>query len=180
MNVKVLMISLIALLLVAMSGCTEPAEPEDPVTTANLSVDGVVLENVPEGFEYLGVHSLELKDVKESYADVPGIVQASEGIYNRDSVYYFVIAIELENAEAADEFVAQYKASFTSLANGDRFVEESFNGHDATRVTKYITSNGDQVPRYHYVWTNENFVFVVRGNTDDSAIVMELAEATGF
>ncbi|WP_440953121.1 hypothetical protein [Methanococcoides sp. FTZ1] len=174
------MISLIALLLVAMSGCTEPVEPEGPVTTADLSVDGVVLDNVPEGFEYLGVHSLDIEDVKASYADVDGIIQASEGIYQLDSVDYFVIAIELENAEAAEEFNAQYKAGFTPLANGDRFVEESFNGHDATRVVKYIIANGEQTPRYHYVWTNENFVFLVKGNTDDSTRVMELAEATGF
>ncbi|WP_445475116.1 hypothetical protein ACT9XH_12310 [Methanococcoides methylutens] len=180
MNMKVLMVSFIALLLVAMSGCTEPAEPEDPVTNADLSVDGVALENIPEGFEYLGAHSLELEDVKASYADVTGIVQASEGIYQRDSVDYFIIAIELESAEAAEEFITQYKAGFVPLANGDRFVEESFNGHDATRVTKYITANATQVPRYHYVWTNENFVFLVKGNTDDNTVVMDLAEATGF
>ncbi|KGK98457.1 hypothetical protein LI82_12225 [Methanococcoides methylutens] len=179
MKMKVLMISLIALLLVAMSGCTEPAEPEDPVTTANLSVDGVVLENIPEGFEYLGARSLEVEDLKSDYADVSGIVQASEGIYQLDSVDYFITAIELESNDAAEQFTTTYKAGFPDLIV-ERFVEESFNDHNATLITKYITSNGEQVPRYHYVWTNENFVYLVKGNTDDNTKVLGLAEATGF
>ncbi|MGM0771665.1 MAG: hypothetical protein ACQESU_08690 [Halobacteriota archaeon] len=179
MKMKVLMISLIALVLVAMSGCTEPAEPEGPVTTADLSVDGVVLENVPEGFEYLGVHSVDAEEIKADYVDVDGIVQASEGIYQLDSVDHFIIAVELENPEVAEEFVTKYKDSFPSAVIG-RFVEESFNGHDATLITKHVTMNGDQTPRYHYIWTNENFVFIVRGSTDDNTTLMELAEATGF
>lgn len=179
MKMKVLMISLIALLLVAMSGCTEPAEPEDPVTTTELSVDGVVLENIPEGFEYLGVHSLDVEDVKADYADVSGIVQASEGIYQLDSVDYFITAIELESSEAAKQFTTAYKNDFPDPVI-EAFAEESFNGHDATLIKKHITSNGEQVPRYHYVWTNENFVFLVKGNTDDKTTVLELAEATGF
>ncbi|WP_135610105.1 hypothetical protein [Methanococcoides sp. AM1] len=179
MNMKVLMISLIALLLVAMSGCTEPAEPEDPITNTDLSVDGVVLENVPEGFEYLGARSLEVEDIKTDYADVSGIVQASEGIYQLDSVDYFITAVELESDEAAEQFATTYKAGFPDSIV-ERFVEESFNDHDATLITKHITLNGEQVPRYHYVWTNENFVFLVKGNTDDSTTVFDLAEATGF
>lgn len=179
MNMKVLMIPVIALLLVAMSGCTDSAEPEDSITTANLSVDGVVLGNVPEGFDYLGARSLEVEDVKADYADVSGIVQASEGIYQRDSLDYFIVAIELESSEAAEQFVTTYKGDFPALVI-EGFVEESFNGHDATLITKHITLNGEQVPRYHYVWANENFVFLVKGNTDDSTTVMELAEATGF
>ncbi|AKB86223.1 hypothetical protein [Methanococcoides methylutens] len=179
MKMKVLMVSLIALLLVAMSGCTEPAEPEDLVTTTDLSVDGVVLENIPEGFEYLGVHSVDIEDVKADYADVDGIVQASEGIYQLDSVDHYIIAIELDSPEAAEELVTQYKSSFPSAVIG-RFEDESFNGHDATLITKHITLNGEQVPRYHYIWTNENFVFVVRGSTEDSATLLELAKATGF
>ncbi|UGV40370.1 hypothetical protein J7W08_09845 [Methanococcoides orientis] len=179
MKMKVLMISLIALLLVAMSGCTEPAEPEDPVTTVNLSVDGVVLENIPEGFEYLGARSLEVEDIKADYADVSGIVQASEGIYQLDFVDYFITAIELESNDAAEQFTTTYKAGFPDLVI-EGFVEESFNGHDATLITKHITLNGKQVPRYHYVWTNENFVFLVKGNTNDSMTVLDLAKATGF
>ncbi|MEL4306364.1 hypothetical protein [Methanococcoides sp. LMO-2] len=179
MKMKVLMISLVALLLVAMSGCTEPAEPEESVTTADLSVDGVVLENIPESFEYLGVHSVDIEDVKADYADVDGIVQASEGIYQLDSVDHYIIAVELEDPEAAEEFVTQYKDSFPSAVIG-RFVTDYFNGHDATLITKHITLNGEQVPRYHYIWANENFVFVVRGSTEDSGTLLELAEATGF
>ena len=96
MNMKLLLIPFIALLLVAVSGCTDPAEPTGPtVETPDLSVDGVVLETGPEGFEYLGVHAVEIDTVKTSYADVEGIVNASEGIYNLDSVDYFIIAIEM-------------------------------------------------------------------------------------
>lgn len=181
MNMKLLMIPFIALLLVAVSGCTDPAEPTGPtVETPDLSVDGVVLETVPEGFEYLGVHAVEVDTVKTSYADVDGIVNASEGIYNLDSIDYFIIAIEMESSAAAEELITQYKAGFTPLAMVERFTAASFNEHDATLVMKYITAGGEQVPRYHYVWSNENFVFLVKGNTDDSTVVLDLAKATGF
>ncbi|MCD4820506.1 MAG: hypothetical protein K8R11_00150 [Methanococcoides sp.] len=178
---KLLIIPFIALLLVAVSGCTDPAEPTDPtVETPDLSVDGVVLKTVPEGFEYLGVHAIEVDTVKTSYADVEGIVNASEGIYNLDSIDYFIIAIEMESSAAAEEFITQYKAGFPPLAVGERFTDASFNEHDATLVMKYIIAGGEQVPRYHYVWSNENFVFLVKGNIDDAEVVLDLAKATGF
>ncbi|NPE29508.1 hypothetical protein HNV12_16420 [Methanococcoides sp. SA1] len=181
MNMKLLLIPFIALLLVAVSGCTDPAEPTGPIVeTPDLSVDGVVLETVPEGFEYLGVHAVELDTVKTSYADVDGIVNASEGIYNLDSIDYFIIAIEMDSIASAEELITQYKAAFTPLAVGERFTDVSFNEHDATLVTKYITAGGEDVPRYQYVWNNENFVFLVKGNTDDATVVLDLAEATGF
>ncbi|MDA0524775.1 hypothetical protein [Methanococcoides alaskense] len=179
---KLLMIPFLALLLVAVSGCTDPAEPTGPaVDGVVLSVDGVVLETVPEGFEYLGAHDVEADDIRVDYVDVEGILNASEAFYNLDSADYWIMGVEMDSVESAENFITQYKAGFGSLAVGNRFAEVPFNEHDATVITKYITAGGEyNVPRYSYVWNNENFVFLVKGNTDDAEVVLNLAKATGF
>ena len=66
------------------------------------------------------------------------------------------------------------------LSRGSRFAEESFNGHSAVKITEYIRSGGKTVPRYSYIWSNENYVIIVSGNTTDSTLVRQLAEATGY
>ena len=179
MNMKLLIIPFIALLLVAVSGCTDPTGPT--VETPDLSVDGVVLETVPEGFEYLGVHNVEADDIRADYVDVEGILNASEAFYKLDSADYWIMGVEMDSVESAENFITQYKASFGPLAVGERSTEMSFNEHNVTVITNYVTAGGDyNVPRYNYVWNNENFVFLVKGNTDNSTVVLDLAKATGF
>ncbi len=181
MNIKIMLIFLLTVLTIVMSGCVDPndapeATTEDEVLTA---ADLIVIRNIPSGFEYLGAPPMSIDDIKSEYVDIAGIVDAAEGIYkDADSVEVRITVVECEDSAAADEFVNQYKLSMPLLARGTQFVEESFNNHFATRIMDYTTVGGEQVPRYSYIWSNDNFVFIVNGNTADFTQTRALAEAT--
>jgi hypothetical protein len=181
MNTRLLIITFVAVLLVAFSGCTDPDTPEGPddLNATDLSLNAVMIENVPEGYEYMGMHSLSLEDITE-YANASGFVDASEGIYNIDSINLYVKAIQFETSSDAEDFIYEYKTSLKPIAVGEQFVEESFNDHFATRIMKYTRQGGEQVPRYSYIWKNENFVFMVEGNGNTPESTRTLAEATGL
>ncbi|MDO9516489.1 MAG: hypothetical protein Q7J10_00405 [Methanosarcinaceae archaeon] len=182
MNKKIMLIFSITVLAIVMSGCVDPNDtPEvitgnEVLTAANLTV----VRNIPAGFEYLGAPPISVDDVKRDYVDVAGIVDAAEGIYQDSySDEMHITVVEFDDSDAAENFVNQYKLSIPPLARGTQFVEESFNGHYATRIMDYSTVGGEQVARYSYLWSNDNFVFIVDGNTEDFTQTRALAEATG-
>jgi len=181
MNRKIMLISTLAVLMIAMSGCTDPVDnPEIPEDVVPGAANLIVVKDIPAGFEYIGAMPTTIDEIKNEYADVAGIVDAAEGIYkNTDGTDVYIIAIECEDNAAADDLVYQYKDSFPELPSGTRFAEESFNGHFATRIKEYSTDNGERVERYTYVWNNGKFVFIVVGNTDDYSLTRAVAEATG-
>lgn len=110
----------------------------------------------------------------------PGSLVGAEGVYKySDGSDFYVNVVELEDSDSAEGLIFAYKSSFKQLSTGNRFVEEPLNGHFATKITDHVTVGGDQVPRYSYIWQNETFVFLVNGNTEDAALIKELAEATG-
>ncbi len=178
MNTRLLIITAVAVLMVAFSGCIDPDTPDD-TSNGELGLNAVMIENVPEGFEYVGMHSLSIDDITE-YANTSGFVDASEGIYKADSTDLYVKAIQFETSSDAEDFIYEYKTGLSPIAVGEQFVEESFNDHFATRIMKYVFWGGEQVPRYSYIWKNENFVFMVEGNGNTPASTRTLAEATGF
>lgn len=182
MNKKTMLIFSLTIIAILISGCIgsnnapEATTGNEELTAANL----IVVQNIPSGFEYLGAPPTSVDDIKSEYVDVAGIVDAAEGIYqNADSVDLRITVVELDDSTTADEFVDQYKLSLPPLARGTRFTEESFNGHYATRIMDYTTVGGEQVARYSYLWSNDNFVFIVNGNMDDFTQTRALAEATG-
>ena len=112
--------------------------------------------------------------------DVAGIVGVAEAIYqNADSVDLRITVVGCEDNTVADEFVNQYKLSLPPLARETQFAEESFNGHFATRIMDHTTVGGEQVARNAYMWSNDNFVFIVNGNTEKFTQTRALAETTG-
>lgn len=183
MNKRIMLVSILAILIIAVSGCTDP-DDTPPVTIPEeieaSAADLIVLKNVPDGFEYLGAPPTTIDEIKRGYVDFPGIVDAAEGIYQSDDIEVSVIVSECEDETSAEEMLNQYKSGFSELPSGTRFSEESFNGHFATRIKDYTTSGGDQVARYTYVWNNGSFVFLVEGNSDDYALTRTIAEATGY
>jgi hypothetical protein len=148
----------------------------------NISTILELKNSLPDSFEYVASLPLSVDKIKSDYKaeNVSGILEGAEGIYKSNESDFFVDVIECENSSTADDLIFAYKSSFSPLSTGSRFVEESFNGHFAVKITKYVTVGGEQVPRYTYIWKHENYVFVVFGNSDDSTLVKELAEATGF
>ena len=193
MNKNIALISLFAVLMIAFSGCvgnnTPPANgtgsdnpKTNPISSQNVSEISKI-KNLPAGFEYVGNRSLSADEVKTSYdaENVSGITGGSEGLYKgTNNSTFYIDVVQLENKEAANNFISTYKSSFTPLNKGSRFVDDSFNGHPAVKITDYITEAGKTAPRYIYIWNNENYVLVVSGSTDNDSLVRQMAVATGY
>ncbi|WP_440945701.1 hypothetical protein ACSAZL_16570 [Methanosarcina sp. T3] len=193
MKKSIALISVFAVLMIAFSGCvdnnspavngTDSATPETNAISEE-DVAGIsTLETLPAGFEYVDTVLLSTDEIKSDYnaENVSGVLNVSEGIYkDSNETNYYVDVIELEDEDAANNFIDAYKASFPPLSNGSRFTDVSFNGHSAVIITDYMTSGGKTVPRYTYIWSNENYVIVVFGNTAEEASIRQLAEATGY
>jgi predicted small secreted protein len=193
MKKSIALISVFAILMIALSGCmgsntpaangTNSDNPKANVISDEDAVGMNKIKNLPIGFEYVGNLSLSTGDIKSNYKaeNVSGILGGSEGFYKgyNNSDFYLDV-IQFENTKAAKDFILMYQSSFTPLKGGSRFVEDPFNGHSAMRITDYVTDAGKSVPRYSYIWNNENYVLVVSGSTVDCSIVRQLAEATGY
>ena len=193
MKKSIALISVFAVLMIAFSGCvgnntpaangTNTDNPEANVISGESADQICKIQNLPAGFEFVGNLSLPTDQIKSSYKaeNVSGILGGCEGLYEGSNNTDFILdVIQFENKEAANNFISTYKSSFKPLNEGSRFAEESFNGHSAVRITDYVKKAGQSVPRYSYIWNNENYVLVVSGNTVDSSLVRQLAEATGY
>ena len=175
---NILLLLLITLVMLAVSGCTDPGvgEEETEINVSNM----VVLEEIPTGFEYLGVRELSMDKVLDGCCNESDFVEASQGIYKGNDFDVSVTTIETPSEDGAENLVNSYKATFPPLAIGNRFVEESINDHFATRIVWYVTEKGTSVERYAYVWNNGSYVFQIRGATSDPLVLKEFAEATGY
>jgi len=168
------------LIMLAVSGCTDPnAGEEEEIGEVNVS-NMVVVENIPPGFEYLGARELSSDKVLDGGCNDSEFVDAYQSIYKGPDFDILVTAVETPSEDDAENLLSSYKATFPAMANGNRFVEESINDHFATRIVWYVTENGQNVERYAYVWNNGKYVFQIRGATSDPLILKEFAEATGY
>lgn len=140
----------------------------------------VTLNSVPSGFEYLGNKSLTADDVSNDYAKAENVVEAVEGIYKNETLDYYVAAIKFSDAASAESFIMNYKGAFKVLQNNETFQQVELNGHAATRALSYSTVGGQQVPRYKYFWNAESIVVIIEGNSDDPAVGLDFATATGY
>jgi hypothetical protein len=140
----------------------------------------VVIENIPSGFEYLGNRSLTADTVNKDYAKAENIVEAAEGIYKNTTLDYYVTAIKFSDAVSAESFLTNYRATFKVLQNNETFQQVEFNEHEATRGKSLVTEKGAYVPRYKYFWNNGSLVFIIEGNSQDSAVGLDFAMATGY
>jgi hypothetical protein len=185
------LISSLAILMIAFSGCvgenkpvangTEPNSTGISIVSGQSAASMSELKNLPAGFNFTGSFPLNETDIKNTYkVENSGVVAGSEGAYKSNGTDFYVDVFEFKDPEAAKNFIEKHKAIFTPLKEGSRFVEETFNGHSAVRITDYITSGGKSIPRYTYIWNNEKYVIAVFGNTADSSQVRQLAEATGY
>jgi len=177
-NLLVCSIFTIMMITLSLSGCIGG---NDGGEMSDVDAAGIVAVEDAPGFEYLGSRAMTASEISRQYVEMPDVEGAAEGLYqDTNAVDYYIHAVELEDSSAAEGFVEQYKATFTPLSTGERFAEESFNEHGATRITTYVTSGGTEAARYKYIWNNESFVIVVGGNSADPAAILNLAEATGY
>jgi hypothetical protein len=191
MKKMIALVSALAILMIAFSGCVgdnKPAangtEPNNSGNTvSNLNMSEIKLKTVPANFSYDITLPLTVDEIKSDYEaeNVSGILEGSRGIYkDSNKTEYHIDVIKLEGQEAANNFITAYKSSIKPLNNGSPFTNESINEHPAVKITKYVTFGGESVTRYSYIWNNENYVIVVYGNTAEEAPVRQLAEATGY
>lgn len=191
MKKSIALISVFAVLMIAFSGCVgnnsavNGTDSDNPTSSiSNEDIAGIsTLDSVPAGFEYVDTIPLRIDETLNDYKaeNVSGVLNVSEGIYkDSNKTEYHIDVIELEDEEAANNFITTYKASFPPLGNGSRFTDVSFNGHSAVKITEYVTAGGETVPRYSYLWNNENYVMRVFGNTAEEDPIKQLAEATGY
>jgi len=192
MKKSIALISVFAVLMIAFSGCVDNTPAVNGTNSDNSKAKVISgedaagiskIENLPAGFKYIGNLSLSTDEIKSNYKaeNVSGILGGSEGLYkDSNNSDFYIDVIQFENKEAANNFIVTYKSSFKPLKEGSPFTEESFNGHSAVRITRYVTDAGKTAPRYSYIWNNENYVLVVYGSTVDSSLVRQLAEATGY
>lgn len=180
--------------MIAFSGCADNDVPATNGTDAETQGTNLIseentseistVENLPAGFEYVGTLPLSVDQIKSDYKaeNVTGILEGSESIYkDSNKSDYYIDGIKFEDGESANNLITAYKSSFPPLNNNvSRLTDESFNGHSAVKITEYTVSGGQTVPRYTYIWSNENYVIVVFGNTAEESSVRKLAEATGY
>jgi len=164
------------------AGGTDSTNSGSSTNSAESTAGISKLENLPEGFKYIGSIPLNAADIKIDYnaENISEVVGGSEGMYKYNESDFYIDVIELENSEATTNLIDAYKSSFKPLTEGSRFVDESFNGHSAVRIADHVTSEGTEIPRYTYIWGSGNHVFVVTGSTADASLVKKLAEATGY
>lgn len=169
----------------SLSGCVGN---DDKGNTVNVVKDiskatsnDIAIVKTASGFEFLGHRELPVNDINSHLVEVSDIAGATEAFYQtKEGVDLNIQVIDMKDSSKAVDFVQRYRATFSPLSSGERFVEENINGHAATRILTSVTSSGSQVERYKYVWTNDRFVILVSGNSADPAKVRSLAEATGY
>jgi predicted small secreted protein len=176
----------ISMIMLFVSGCTDTSgtgeEIDEGAPKVGSASDVVELEQVPAGFEQLGVRELEANEVLDGLGSEDTVNTATQGIYkNAANVEIHVNAIECTDTEAAQTMVDDYKLSkLESTERDDVFTEHSFNDHFATRIIWYVTDGGEEVPRYAYIWNTDNIVIQVRGTTSDPNLLLSFAQATGY
>ena len=194
---KVFLILILTILMLSISGCTDEVVEEtpatenvsevidvvtaDPIADSAAMADLVPTENLPDNYELLGTREMSAETVGNDYAVVEGIVGGAEGLYTyMGSTDVYIDVIETGSAENAEEFITAYKSEFSNLRVGDRFTDVSVNGHSTVQILEYATVGMEDVERYTYIWSNGKFVFVVGGATEDSDVLITLAESTGY
>ena len=149
----------------------------------------VPTDNLPEGFELLGVinESMPGVDMETEIEDFRGEedigdVKATIGIYqwgklgkDYNAKVTILVCQSPEYAQAAyNNYVNQTKFQKPPHKGVDRFSTAIVNGQEVTEIRD--RARGDEI-KYIYIWTNENLVVLVEGN-DDRAASLELASAT--
>jgi hypothetical protein len=185
MKKQVSLVLIFVVLFMGFSGCIfkgndSSSDSSGQVAPVKSVSELVVLKNIPSGFEYLGNRSLTADAVNKDYAKAENVVEAAEGIYKNTSLDYYVTAIKFSDAASVESFLINYRATFKVLQNNETFQQVEFNGHEATRALSYSIVGGKTVPRYKYFWNNGDQVFIIAGNSEDSAVGLDFAMATGY
>lgn len=165
---KIIIVSMFLAATVFISGCIDDKNNENPVNnTDTIKSDQIPTVNLPSGFTFMAVHETQV-DIGNSSR------KAIEGVYRTDTGED--IYVQVFKTDSPEAIMEEYRASYKD-AGYDPFTEIVFNGHKATQVMYYFTSNGQQVKKFIIIWTNKDSMFKV-GSSIDAQKVINLATAT--
>jgi hypothetical protein len=168
MSKKIIMFSIFITVSILISGCvTDKNNGTEGNQTQNNKSDIIPTINLPSGFTYLAVHDTEIEIGNFSNKATEGVYKTEQG----EDIY-----IQVFQSENPGKLLEDYKAQYKD-ANYDPFTDITFNGHKATRVKYYFTSDGKDVPKYNVIWTINNSMIKVGASTDAQKVI-NLATAT--
>ncbi|TFH44560.1 MAG: hypothetical protein E4G94_03510 [ANME-2 cluster archaeon] len=142
--------------------------------TAIYSIIAQPVKNLPNGYELLGTYP----DFSEYDSNYENIINSSEGIYkdqNYKDVYLDVLEFDTESN--AINFIEEYKSRNKPVTNEDIFSTITINGQSVTRMETYTISKGTQEPRYSFFWNDNNYVYIVKSNSNLENSALDLATA---
>lgn len=187
MKKQLSLVLIFVVLFMGFSGCifkgNDNTTPSSGQVAPEKSVSElVVLNNIPSGYSFIDIMPPS-ETLNGELSNVENVVEAAIGSYQANEstrVQYHVTAVKFSDAVSAESFLTNYRATFKVLSNNETFQQVEFNGHEATRAMSYSVDGGKDVPRYKYFWNIENFVFIIEGNSDDPAVGLNFATATGY
>jgi len=168
MSKKIILLTIFLAATVFISGCIIDKDKENTGNQSEtVKSDIIPTINLPSGITFMAIH--------ETNVDIGNFSRkAKEGIYRTDQGED--IYVQVFESESPEELINEYKSQYKD-AGYDPFTEIYFNGHNATMVTFYFTSNGNQVSKYNVIWTNNNSMIKV-GSSIDAQNVRNMATAT--
>ena len=195
MKKSILLVLLVAFLAVAVgvSGCldnndngnttnnTTNTTPTPPATPPTFDNNIVQVDPIPAGFELLVV-----KNVTADSEGIGGLTDALAGysatyMYNdsiSDTVYLY--AFECSDTAAAAGYVQDMiDAHIEKYPGTNNVTTAKVNGHDATLLTRTVTSGSAGDERYELAWNNGPILVVVNGPASYN-LILSIAEASGL
>jgi len=166
MSKKIIILSIFITASILISGCIFD---KNNGTKGNETINSKIIPtiNLPSGFTYMAVHETNIDNRNFSHIAIEGVYRTDQG----EDIYVQVFETE-KPQELLDEYKAQYKDE-----GYNPFTDIYFNGHKATKIVSYFTSEGRSVPKYSIIWTINNSMIRV-GSSTDAQKVINLATAT--
>lgn len=166
MSKKIILLTIFLAATVFISGCIIDNE-NNGNKSETIKSDIIPTVNLPSGFTFMAIHETKVDFGNFSEKAKEGIYRTEDG----EDIY-----VQVFESESPEELLNEYKSQYKD-AGYDPFTEISFNGHKATRVMFYFTSDGKSVSKYNIVWTNKDSMIKV-GSSTDAQKVINLATAT--
>jgi hypothetical protein len=168
MSKKIIILSIFIAVSILISGCINDKNNGTKVNeTQTITSEIIPTINLPSGFTYQAVHDTDIEIGNFSKKAREGVYRTEQG----EDIY-----VQVFETEKPEELLEEYKAQYKD-AGYDPFTPINFNGHKATQVMYYFTSNGKSVPKYNIIWTINNSMIKV-GSSTDAQKVINLATAT--
>jgi hypothetical protein len=166
MSKKIIILSTFIVASILISGCITD---KNNGTKVNETINSEIIPtiNLPSGFTYQAVHDTNIEIGNFSKKATEGVYRTEQG----EDIY-----VQVFETDKPEELLEEYKAQYKD-ASYDPFTPINFNGHKATQVIYYFTSNGKSVPKYNIIWTINNSMIKV-GSSTDAQKVINLATAT--